>query len=465
MNRSLAQNQLGELIRNGSDADTKKLITDSAYKGYLFNKFNGISGTQVKAGKVFGSSATVDDKSATINVSFKPLWNVFYLQPSMALEAKDGFASIFTNNKYGKTITGGLNFQIFLAKNSSGFSSENRYKLHNQLRAAYTQYLLENRSSTHAFFVKTVDSVIFILKKARTDRFLEDLIREYDSRSIFFNYADTVTLSDVKLYNVYQTLTDTLVKVKLATPDFHTQHIDDQLIYYNDLLTNINTSSLIDKAALKGYLGRTDSLQLNALFNVTHIHWLSGGLSYNHQNYDIADGTSTNLVRTIANEYVVANLAFNNLWSYANGARHYLSVTAYYNNTHNFKADSAITAEQTNNYTIGSTNLNQIRKSYSFYETVPGRLNNIYAEADYIYFNKNINLGFEAAVKGGVNDVEGDNLGLRIGFIVPVGITDNKAILIEPLVRLKELSRNLNKFWENHFVFGFNISVKLPDFL
>jgi hypothetical protein len=458
-----AQHQLDSLLNNGSGSDNGKLITDSAYKVYLHNKFNSISGTQVKGGKVLGTSATIDDKSATVNISFKPIAHVFYLQPSIAATSKNGFAAVFDNNAYSKTLTGGLNLQLFLSKNFSKYDKTNAIVLHNRLRLLRLQYLLNDKQLNEAYFKNTIDAIIGILSKANQNAKLSELIRLDDSKSIVLDNDVASNLTVAKGYNDYKKLTDTLIKTGIVTAGFHTQDIDEQLRFYNKLY--IKAAKAIDEIAYNNYVRKSDSLQLNASFISTTTPWFSGGLNYNHEIYDIADAGSTKRVRTVANEYITANITYNYLKSYANGKRGYLSVTLYYKNSHDFNSNNAITAEQVSNYSIGSANLNQINKSYTFYANMPDRINNTYGEADYIYFNNNINIGFEAAVKGGVNDVDNDNLGLRFGMFVPVGRKDNQLVLVEPLVRFMGLSGNLNNFWADHFVFGFNVSIKLADYL
>jgi hypothetical protein len=458
-----AQHQLDDLLKNGSKADSGKLITDSAYKVYLHNKFNSISGTQVKGGKVLGTSATIDDKSVTVNLSVKPIAHVFYLQPSIAATSKNGFAAIFDNNAYSKTLTGGLNLQLFLSKNFSNYDKTNAIVLHNRLRLLRLQYVLNDKQANEAYFKNTIDTIINILNKATKDTKLSELIRLDDSKSIVLDDDTSSNIIVAKDYNDYKKLTDTLIKIKIVTAGFHTQDINEQLKFYTKLCKKPDKA--IDEIAYNNYVRKSDSLQLNASFISTTTPWFSGGLNYNHEIYDIADATSAKLVRTVANEYITANIAYNYLKSYANGKRGYLSVTLYYKNSHDFNSNNAITAEQVSNYSIGTANLNQINKTYTFYANMPNRINNTYGEADYIYFNNNINIGFEAAVKGGVNDVDGDNLGVRLGMFVPVGEKDKQPILIEPLVRFMGLSGNLNDFWKDHFVFGFNVSIKFADFL
>lgn len=458
-----AQHQLDDLLNNGSRADSSKLVTDSAYKVYLHNKFNNISGTQVKGGKVLGTSATIDDKSATVNISFKPIAHVFYLQPSIAAASKNGFAAVFDNNAYSKTLTGGLNLQLFLSKNFSNYDKTNAIVLHNRLRLLRLQYVLNDKQLTEAYLKNAIDAIITILNRATQDTKLSELIRLDDSKSIVLDDDITSNIIVAKDYNDYKKLTDTLIKVKITTTGFHTQDIIEQLKFYTKLY--IRSIKAIDEIAYNNYIRKSDSLQLNASFISTTTPWFSGGLNYNHEIYDIADVTSTKLVRTVANEYITANIAYNYLKSYANGKRGYLSVALYYKNSHDFNSSNAITGEQVSNYSIGTANLNQIKKTYTFYANMPDRINNTYSEADYIFFNNNKNIGFEAAVKGGVNDVDGDNFGLRLGMFVPVDVKNKQPVLIEPLVRFMGLSGNLNNFWTDHFVFGFNVSIKLADYL
>ena len=236
-----AQHQLDTLILNGSNADKSKLITDSAYKVYLHNKFNTISGTQVKGGKVLGTSATIDDKSVTVNFSIKPIAHVFYLQPTIAATSSNGFASIFDDNAFTKTLTGGTNFQLFLAHNFSNFDPSKTYVLHNQLRVLRVEYLQNDLQQNRDYFHKIIQIIIDILSKAcdttgkyKNPEKLTELILKYDSKSIVLD-GDTSNHTVISDYKNYMKLTDTLIKLNLTTPDFHKQSIHEQLKFYNKL--------------------------------------------------------------------------------------------------------------------------------------------------------------------------------------------------------------------------------------
>ncbi|RYZ47751.1 MAG: hypothetical protein EOP49_20425, partial [Sphingobacteriales bacterium] len=95
-----------------------------------------IAGTFVRDGKVRRVSGSVDDKGATVNL-FPINRGYFFLQPTISGEAKDGIVNIFSGGRYNKTLSGGLNFNIY-KRNSGFFTPEARTSLHNKLKIAYT---------------------------------------------------------------------------------------------------------------------------------------------------------------------------------------------------------------------------------------------------------------------------------------------------------------------------------------
>lgn len=458
---SYGQSQLDSILKIGTEDDKNKLITDSAFKIFLYKRFDAISGTEVKKGKVLGNSATIDEKSVTLNLSFATMLNRLYLQPTVSATPKKGFLSVFEQKEFSSTISAGMNFQFFLSGNSGNFLREKRVGFHNQLRAVRQYYLLVEKPKWEQGLQVFADSLKSIVQRALKKPELASLIKDIDKKPLPILTYPAAALEDKKKYDK---LVDTLTKTKILNEAFVKKSFSEQETDLDGVLKHPD-GYYPSQLTTARHLGRMDSLQFAAPFNKTTIHWLSGGLSYNHERQDVLDPGSDNVTRAARNEYIKANLAYNFLQTYASGARNYFTVTVSYGNGRDYREKLKTTVQHTTTYPINGNAMEKVVKTYSFFEKTQPRVNVPGAEFTYVRYQSKSNLGFEFSVKGSLNDVDDDNLGGRIGVFIPVGEKDKKPILIEPLVRFQKLAAKIDDFWKENFVIGFNVSVKLGKFL
>ncbi len=121
---------------------------------------------------------------------------------------------------------------------------------------------------------------------------------------------------------------------------------------------------------------------------------------------------------------------------------------------------------QVSNTTIGGVAVQQVNKTANYFNNVENRQFRWSLEGGLIYFLTKFNVGFDLAGHLGANDVTGDNVGGRFGVFIPVGEKDGSVVLIEPLIRVKNLFESGDTtFMKDNFAFGFNISVSLPAYI
>jgi hypothetical protein len=111
-------------------ADLKKhkdmLVPDYSFEDSLKKFQNMASGTVIKNGKVQSISTVLDDKSLTFNYTL-PIKSLEWMtiQPTISGASSKGFINVFTGDKYGRTLTGGVNFN-FTIKGTANFDTIKR---------------------------------------------------------------------------------------------------------------------------------------------------------------------------------------------------------------------------------------------------------------------------------------------------------------------------------------------------
>lgn len=439
-----------------------RVTTLSNFNQHLKTQFRTLSGTEVKNGKFMGTSAAVDAKSVTVNFAIKPSRYDFYIMPTVSGSSKDGFVDVFTGSKYKRTITGGVNFILLTNWNSGWDSKPAANNVHVELQRALYEYNQNSSRKDSLFYINTIKGVMKSL--SRSGNFIQDLktanyIRPkelVDPTNVLWRYKQpTDTL--FKDLDQYSKGIDTLIGAKLLPKQFKTY---DLKLQYSILsgspengIHNVIKNKLFDQL---------DKTQQAVSYGGQKIYWVGAGIKYNQANYNIADGSSKTLIRNFADEYLSANFSITYLKTRSSGNKFYISPTLNYQNNHNFKSGDEIKAQTFSDYPIGSVTTQKIEKELSFYEMVPNRLHNIFLEIPMAYFWTKTKLGIEVAIRGGLNDVENDNLGGRVGLLIPVSSGGSNTIVVEPLVKVGTLNEKVAHFWKDNFGFGVSVSVTIP---
>lgn len=437
------------------DQKDEGIVTARNYDTIIVTKFGTLSGTEIKNGKYIGSSFTLDSKSLTANLSIKPFRDQqLYIQPTISGTSKEGFVDIFTKNKYSRTITGGINFIQLLGPNPSDFSTKVRNRLHNELKVIRSDYATKTFSADTAKLNKNWNMLKSILDNEDWAHFID----------AYYNGILT-TVSTIRpdvdklaALEKYKACVNALTKVGVLPVDYTARPVRQQRIFLYHL-----RSEAISNVALTSYLDTTDHLQQKVKFNSQFITWLGGGLKYNQGNYSIRDDASTDLVRGVRDEYITANLSYTVFYTFKDDIRVYFSPTIIYQNNHNYSKKGLIKGQIFSDYPIGSKTIQKVDKELSFYPKVPDRLHNTSIEFPFAIFSSKRSLGGEVVVKKSWNDVDDDNLNVKLGLLIPVNKGAKNQFLIEPLVKFYELNNKGPAFWKNHFSFGINLTLTFPD--
>lgn len=423
-------------------------VTPINYNKIIQSKFRTLSGTEIKNGKYFGTSVAVDAKSMTVNFSVKPFKSFeFYLLPTASAASSNSFVTIFTGDKYSRTVTGGVNFIMLSGNNKSKFDPKTRNQLHNNLKVLKGSYENIKPNKDSIFYQKTLSELDTLIKRSY------HFINRYYNQTINSSEVSKSKIADLTRYKAN---VDTLTKVKLLPKEFTALDSAKQ-----DTLVKSSLIQPINQIVLSNYLDEADKTQQKAGFSAQKIHWFGGGFKYNQGNYYVSDPLSAKLERSIMDEYISANLSYTKMWLYSSGNHIYISPTINFQNNHNFNSGDQIHAQQFQNYTIGATTVQNIVKDITFYPSVPDRLETSYIVIPFAYYNTKWGFGAELDYKYGYHDVNDDNRNVSFGLLIPIQ-GDKSVVVIEPLVKAQKLNLPVTAFWTNNFVAGINVSVSIP---
>lgn len=451
----------------------RSLYADDVYTGkryvttYMFDSIvtetqNKISGVLIKQGKVVGTTASVEDKSVTINHSFAALANGrLSLQLTAGGTADDNFVDIFSEGKYKRTITSGLNFNIFPRYNSGGYFVSEKRKLWSLLYLQDSCY-----KARRAYAISKKDS-LFTLLQTIYNRCSVYLCREKNvalssqrrvTDSLIIN-CDSCSLKELVSYF------DILNQLSGYFPD----HFDSNSCSDNaDFLDSLAEHRLEWAADLSDQDNLTvlDSLQRAAPWTRFRYNWLSGSLKLNQKNHPLLDPmANVNLyTRDFHDVFFSASVSYNFMFSdLLKKVIHYVSPTLNFDDERGFVDDSLLNLQVQHPLTVNSDTLYAV-KSTSFYRQKANRKNNFGLEVPYVFYYPKTGFGLDLAV-GTKFSNKLDNLYARFGFYIPITVDKDNTVTIEPIVRLNKLNKSSLSFLKDQLSFGFNISVTIPKFL
>lgn len=439
------------------DIMTYKNLNKLLYK----NQYQ-IGGAGLKDGRSFTNNAVIDEKSLTLNSSFKPSKYMLFIQPRFAMTGADNFVSIFSNDKFNKIYSFGINFVGFW---HSSIKADSMYILlvHNNLRFQKAKYelimekqkmkkknmkkeysnlinetinLFDRNKGNDSTVYKFYNHSIIDYKKKGTQIKIDSIekAKENLSKLIELKIIDEKVLSDGS---------DEIIKIISALKK-------DSDYYYNK----------IAEILTKHYIDVTDSIQLNMKISKS-ILWFSGGANYNLQKQPVLLDISLTSPVTYNNEFWTQNFAFtyqklSEKWNFS------ASGQLTHSNSRNFNNNNKQTVNFQSPIVLHGYTAQNIDSTISFFNRIPSVLNTWNIEVPLTLFNKNKEFGFDLSFRYGMNNLNNDNMALRFGIILPVGKKDDKVILVEPMFKFMKLnSISPNDFWKDNFLFGINLSVNL----
>lgn len=450
--RALQDNKLRELILLIEGGDEDKMVTSENFAYLVKTKFRTLSGTDVKNGKYIGQSLAIDAKTATANFSIKPFSREFYITPNISGTAKDSFVDLFSDGKYNKTLSGGINFIMLSNLNRAIFRSKPQKLVRNVLFKEQNAYNKTVAESEYNVLISWVNELKAILE----DSSVSDFISQYQTDLVDTNSVDLD--SNFKKLEQYNIRVDTLIKADILPKEFVEFSVADQYKFISG-----DFSSIIEQYTRKKYLDRTDKIQQqNAVYKLQHIIWFSGGLKYNVAQFNVIDPVSTSLKKDFKDEYFSYNFGLSWTMLFDKGHRIYSSPTLTLKNSHPFNSANELHLQQTEPYAVGSNSLQNITKDLSVYPSVPDRMENWSLDVPFAYYKTKWKFGFEIAFRKNWNDPENDNLGMRAGILLPFNQGEGNVLVVEPLLRFIKLNQNTDELWKNNAIFGFNLSVTIP---
>jgi hypothetical protein len=456
--------QLNNLLRSTlkTGKKTVSFVTPYMLDSVIIKYQNTISGSQVEAGKLIGTSISITDKGATSNIGIHRIGSS-YLQLNVSGQGKDNFVNLLEKGKYGNTISAGLKWQFFL-KSSGKFFPSQANLLHNRL------ILLETSNGTYQPALPSTVTTAYDTK-------LNYIYGQISKLSAGNNEFDTakvnisnLNLAERKKVEEYILAADTLIKLNMLSANFLKKKNADrkaEAIALNAKWSNATTGKGPDQQRLLYYLGDSETLQLKANWNALKFHWLTVGFNENITPYKILDieNKADDYQRTNNDYFFSGSVAYNLLWAFQKKSqfRFFLSPTVNLSNARVYKDADKIILERILPYPISGDAISQKNMTAEVYNNVASRQFTASLEIPAIWYWNKHHAGFEVSPKLGVNDPKEDNVGLRIGFFIPAEIKDGSPIIIEPLFRLQKLfSSGNNVFWKDNAVIGFNLSISLP---
>ncbi len=299
---------------------------------YLFDSLaglyqDGVSGNQVKDGKYLGTSLTVDDKSATVNLGIK----YFNLSPldiyssfQIAGTASDKFVDIIKEGKYQQTITGGGVFNIFFRGFRGWADCYEKMLLHKRVDRFNRIYNLRGNDLPAIMTSRVVADSLATVQHHYLDSMVGDLLvyqeacRAYVRNHPGENKECGTSPGDDNydypgLEDKGNKAIDTLKKLGVISQDFY---IDDEL---GKDLRGLRNSYLIGSNYLRQtkFVRESESIYMSAPWSNFILQWFTLGASYNISPQPIIDSGLSggeHYIYTYNSEYAKFSLAYNLMW-------------------------------------------------------------------------------------------------------------------------------------------------------
>ncbi|SHG55675.1 hypothetical protein [Pedobacter caeni] len=425
---------------------TKTAVTDTIFDKKLDSVLNKVSGLTYKEGKAGFSSATVDDKGITINLKILDnSWQT--LQVSIAGEAKDKFVNLFSKGSYGRTLSGGLTWNLFPRWNLATIDNAGKISLDNKIAKVVNEF--EAKRSQCIGLNEITDLVTLFRTHGRyIHKKSEAVIDSIDIAS----YDEKIS----KLKNL-------LKKYKGYLPkDFDEKSLKAQQIEIG-LFENSKTEAY-ENFSLQKELDTINNLQLGYDNRRTWFFWGTIGAKINNDQYPVfdIDKPKTDYVRTTHDNFIGLTGSANILLK-TKGMSLWISPTFRYKNAREFDTDNLKFLDlPKETQTIDGKPLVEY-KQISYYQEIAARKDHYTAELPFMLFFPKAGFGFDLAINHRLN-YEKEKWGGRFGVFVPIGI-GTEQLIIEPLWTLKKLDQKDLDFWKDQSSIGVSITVTIPKFV
>jgi len=472
-NTTIAQTKIDTAIERIVQVEKMIIPGNNQYvASYVFDNILGnmqkqISGFQTRNGKTPATSATIQEKSITLNYTFSSPGH-FFIQPTVSGSSKKDFVSIFSNDKYQRTLTGGLNF-VFFSKPGGSFETSDRTYIHNVLRYIKST---NPKGPDRADFKKDILNFLNAYDSARPLYLAmekQDLdFENIDTLKKQLNVPDTATVTRLRKYlqNFYD-LSKKMVKAHLLREDWDLWPADEVGSFVNQIRLKhkaYNWENIVDQ---RRKMQMYDSVQSNAWWKSFRYYWFSGGIQYNHSInplFDSSAGVAKLFTKDSYDEYFTAQVSWNILFSNQNkGINTWISPTVKFSSQKPFDPDSLISLQKQSLFIVAGDTIVATNKTTSFYRHDTARRFQVSVELPFTKYWVDKKFGIDIAATC-ILSPSFDQLGARVGIYIPIS-TGDKQIVIEPLLNFIKLNRGHLTFLKDQVSFGFSLSVSIPKFI
>lgn len=442
---------------------TQLLVTsDNMFAPYMLDSLmaiysKSISGTQVKDGKRTGGSMTITDKGVTANLGLASLWrDRVYSAFSFSGTGDDKFVTVLDKGAYGNTLSGGMVLNIFPKKNSIYYDKLKKAIVHERIKGVLSKPYTEAATKQHELMSSAIKGLISY--EILMDTFKACIKRKEEIQPLLA--TDRVVIDSGMAARAY------LEKQGLLSKNYTEKKLSEK----KEELDRLSTKYMVAYISAEMQIRAAESIQMEADLNVVSFHWLTFKSGYNVSSQPMirAGDTANFYLGKYNSEYVTASMSYNQTWARRFGKQFQwtISPTVLFSSERQFSKLKMIKISQSIPYTAtaDSLNIKKVRQSEG-YETIAGRKLNLSLDLPLILLWGKSNFGVELAIRGGINDPNGDNLGARVGVYIPFEIKEGTPVWIQPVLRMGRLfSESKMDFLKDNLSFGFNLSVSINNF-
>ncbi len=427
------------------------LVTNYFFTDTVAKIQNTISGSSIKDGKLAATSASIDEKSITVNVGFAMIPEFIDGQINLSGRSEDGFLKVFEGGQYQKTIGVGGTFNIFTKNAKAKFYCRSWNLQHNQLNA-YSKRMPLTGDKAAALQKNYSEKLIQFAAAHALLKQMQSRLVDLDARS----EKEMAALAD------YDALRKELAPVLPANFDNLTAEAADAVL--KRLTAKENADKMAKLLYETAWLQGIDSIQSLAKWNSFSLNWITLKGGWEQQKYEYLNASFASGTDVYTDNYFTGSIAWNWLWSDKKRRFNlWVSPTVKVDTKRDFSGN-AMHLVQGAPYVLGADTFTHITKDWQLYNAIPdGRTSFTIELPVSVYFPKAY-CGLDVAVHTGLTEGT-DKLGGRIGIYVPVQVSEGNAVVIEPLMRFKNLTQTGGDFWKDRVAFGFNLSVTIPEFM
>lgn len=451
------------------------LLPDRTFNKVVYKDQVQIGGTAIQQGKVVGTSATVEEKGVTVNVSSNVINRWLVVQGTLKGTSEEGFVDVFSSHEYQRTLGAGGTILLFTPYIRAGYAERTKKNLQetiSRLRKQETKTWVDpyipidygkwtKKYSTAAddFIRAWINLQGWLAKQPdRADRF-------YTGELIKREPLDTI--GGLRIYRQYVAAEHALAPLLTGWDDYNDQETETSWI--TDTLTRRGFPSPFAALLLRSWqdsceqvrqarLLRYDSLMMAAPFGYRRLLWGSLTGLYNSVKQPILDSTAnqTAYASSVHDPYYTFQAALN--FIHIGTRTFYASLGLGINNMRVFKKEDLVTYQTTSWQHTGSDSV-QVIKQNQLYPKLPDKIvYRTWQTQVVVAWPQLAGLGLEVTGRGQYGAHQPDRYAATLGIFFPLKAADT-TLLFMP--QAKWASESAPTRW----TFGFNLTASIPGFV